>query len=454
MLRFIKTSFLVALCAAVLVSCDLVNPVIDENQEDVLSEQSEAESFQLNDILSSENLGQIVGSDATEPETIIESGTSSVMKNLSIDDSKILSSNGYMDGTDLGRTNSSNTVGLLSVEDLIWNFDAGSEITSTPIKTPNDSGILFGDVSGKFYSLNIDTGEINWEFQANGPISTTPAISGNVVVFGSRDQNLYVLDADSGDLLWKFNAGGWIQSSPIIHEGVIYFGSYDGNLYALDILNGDIEWQYDAESVIAVAPSIGDGIIYFVSDSGILWALDLYTGRAKWNFKMYGDNPVLSEVVTETSTPIVLFDTVYVSGLGGIVYAIDGRTGQEQWAYKSDTLLSLNLSAFDGMVYLVELAGSVTSLDTTTGEKIWELDQFSAYNDPAFVCGDQVYFGTTDGTIHTVGSKTGEKNWEFKVLSGINTYPSVYDGILYVGSTDGHVYALKGALADSNPLQQ
>ena len=65
-----------------------------------------------------------------------------------------------------------------------------------------------------------------------------------------------------------------------------------------------------------------------------------------------------------------------------------------------------------------------------------------------------MYFGTTDGTIHAVGSKTGEKNWEFKVLSGINTYPSVYDGILYVGSTDGHVYALKGALADSNPLQQ
>ena len=371
MVRFIKTSFLVAVCAAVLVSCDLVVPEVDENQETTMAQQSETEAFQLDDILSSENIGQIVGSGATELEKENESGTSTVMKNLSIDDAKILSSNGYMDGTDLGRSNSSNTVGLASVEDLIWNFDAGSEITSTPIKTPNDSGILFGDISGKFYSLNIDTGEINWEFQTNGPISTTPAISGNVVVFGSRDQNLYVLDTESGDLLWKFNAGGWIQSSPVIHEGIIYFGSYDGNLYALDILNGDVKWQYDAESVIAVAPSIGDAIIYFISDSGILWALDLYTGRAKWNFKMYSESPVLSEVVTETSTPIVLFGTVYASGLNGIVYAIDARTGQEQWAYKSDTLLSLNLSASDGMVYLVELAGSVTSLDANTGEKIW-----------------------------------------------------------------------------------
>ena len=134
--------------------------------------------------------------------------------------------------------------------------------------------------------------------------------------------------------------------------------------------------------------------------------------------------------------------------------AMVGRTGQEQWAYQGNTLLSLNLSAADGMVYLVELAGSVTSLDAGTGAKVWELEGFSAYNDPVFICDGQVYFGTTDGTIHTVSAKTGEKNWEFKVLSGINTYPSVYDGVLYVGSSDGHVYALKGASADSNPLQQ
>ena len=66
MVRFIKTSFLVVFCAAMLVSCDLVNPEVDENQTASPAQQSETEAFQLGDILSSESIGQIVGSGPNE----------------------------------------------------------------------------------------------------------------------------------------------------------------------------------------------------------------------------------------------------------------------------------------------------------------------------------------------------------------------------------------------------
>ena len=52
MVRFIKTSFLVVFCAAMLVSCDLVNTEVDENQPASPAQQSETAAFQLDDILS------------------------------------------------------------------------------------------------------------------------------------------------------------------------------------------------------------------------------------------------------------------------------------------------------------------------------------------------------------------------------------------------------------------
>ena len=454
MVRFSRVLLLLIMSTALLVACDFVN--MDATDDNVSSSDIRDNDFTLTDIISKEGITQIVGS-SDDNENSSDEGITTTVNPIDVGNVSGLSSNGHMDGTDLGRTNSSNTLGVDEVEDLLWNFNSNNEITSTPIKAADNSGVLFGDISGTFYSLEINTGDINWEFSANGPITTTAAVTDRLVAFGSRDQYLYVVDLENGDLVWKFNAGGWIESSPVIDDGVIYFGSYNGMLYALDIESGEIIWEFDAKSVIASAPSINAAILYFLADDGVLWAIDRYTGRAKWNFAMYSSTPVLSEVVTESSAPIFLLDTIYVSGLGGIVYAIDGKTGQEKWKFKIDTLLSLNLSASDGIIYMVELAGTVVAVDAKSGNSIWELPDLSAYNDPVFVTGDIVYFGTTAGdddrgTIHAVESRTGRPKWEFKVLSSVNTYPSVYDGVLYVGSGDGHVYALKGSSGDTNPI--
>ena len=121
MRNFIKTSLIAVACTGILGACDLIDTGIDQGDQEIKTQEQSAESFQLDDILSPDNLGQIVGSGGSEPEQKGEVGTSTVLKKMSVQDAQVLSSNGYMDGTDLGRSNASNTVGLQNVEVLIWN---------------------------------------------------------------------------------------------------------------------------------------------------------------------------------------------------------------------------------------------------------------------------------------------------------------------------------------------
>ena len=49
---------------------------------------------------------------------------------------------------------------------------------------------------------------------------------------------LYILNIFDGSLEWKFEANDVIKSSPFVNlvSGYIYFGSHDKNLYCLDLV--------------------------------------------------------------------------------------------------------------------------------------------------------------------------------------------------------------------------
>ena len=73
--------------------------------------------------------------------------------------------------------------------------------------------------------------ELVWKFKTDGPITTSPAISGGVV-YTSGGGNLYAVDSQIGQEKSRFRTFGHI-TSPVISDGVVYFGSTDGYLYAV-----------------------------------------------------------------------------------------------------------------------------------------------------------------------------------------------------------------------------
>ena len=72
--------------------------------------------------------------------------------------------------------------------------------------------------------------ELVWKFQTGGAVNSSPAVSGGIVYFGSEDGNLYAVDIKTGQEKWKFQTEGMVFSSPAVSGGMVYLGSDDGNL--------------------------------------------------------------------------------------------------------------------------------------------------------------------------------------------------------------------------------
>ena len=45
---------------------------------------------------------------------------------------------------------------------------------------------------------------------------------------------MYAIDASSGELRWQFQAQGRIASAPVAANGMVYVTSWDGYLYAIE----------------------------------------------------------------------------------------------------------------------------------------------------------------------------------------------------------------------------
>ncbi|MYK90501.1 MAG: PQQ-binding-like beta-propeller repeat protein, partial [Acidobacteria bacterium] len=48
-----------------------------------------------------------------------------------------------------------------------------------------------GSGDGRFYILDLESGEKHWEFDTGAPLSASPAIADGKVVIGSQDGVLY-----------------------------------------------------------------------------------------------------------------------------------------------------------------------------------------------------------------------------------------------------------------------
>ncbi|MBW3582503.1 MAG: PQQ-binding-like beta-propeller repeat protein [Euryarchaeota archaeon] len=116
-----------------------------------------------------------------------------------------------------------------------YRYDAGASIAVAP--TVANDRVFFGDLDGKFHSIQARYGRTNWIHDVGAPIRSSPAVVNHTIVFGADDGKLHVLkEAPNGLTLVStstFDLGGKVHSSPAISAGTVYIATQDGVLYAV-----------------------------------------------------------------------------------------------------------------------------------------------------------------------------------------------------------------------------
>ena len=133
-----------------------------------------------------------------------------------------------------------------------WNdYDTGSAIYTSPFVWPlgGTKYVFFGADNGKLYKVNAGTGALVWSFQAGGAIRSSPIVVTNdfdglglpagedYVYFGCDDGKIYAVNGNTGQLRtgWPVATGGPVRADPVFDSdaNTVSVGSNDGRLYTL-----------------------------------------------------------------------------------------------------------------------------------------------------------------------------------------------------------------------------
>src|ERR1700728_1970426 len=277
-------------------------------------------------------------------------------------------------------------------------------------------------------------GGVLWRKQTNGPVRSSPTITGDVVLIGSSDGNLYALDANTGREKWKFPADSAIASSAAVADGRVFFSSYKGSFYAVNFADGKLLWKAQFGPVVPTA----------------------YEREPQEHTPTFNGDFLLSSAA-------VLNDTVVVGGGDGLVYAFDAKSGSPRWKFVTDGRVRSSPAISNGVVYVGSFDGSLYAIDFNSGKLIWRYDTKGRSIDPTGLGFDRksilsspavadgvVYIGSRDAHLYAVDAAKGTLKWIFDYEKDNMTWaissPAVRGQVVYMGTADGHfVHALRAS---------
>lgn len=128
---------------------------------------------------------------------------------------------------------------------VVWKYPTGDHIYSSAALGEDaaeaTNAVYFGSADGSLYALNPH-GKLLWKFDAGAPIRSSPAIGRSpegleIVYFGSGDGRLYALNAADGSLRWAYDTTpedpelrdrNDLNGSPALGESGVYIGGEHG----------------------------------------------------------------------------------------------------------------------------------------------------------------------------------------------------------------------------------
>lgn len=320
--------------------------------------------------------------------------------------------------------------------DIRWVFPTAFEtyaIYSTPF-VDRKGLVYFGAKDGRVYALRPAragiVGEVLWSYDLGTTIQTSPTFTPDgTLVIGADDWAYYgITPPRNGQLptvAWRFQTQGTLITSPTVDAaGTVYVASMDGTIYALEPSREvgqpvRVRWRFrsggrDAEGGFENAAVLdGAGGLYIGGNDGILYALDTGTGTVRWTFDGVARAGYRSYAIF-SSVALGSDGTVYFGGKDGVLYAIQERRGllgrrraEVRWRYRLGAgIQSSPLLAADGTVYIAD----------------------------------------EQGTIHAVrppgAGEWAKPVWTFRTGGTVISSPALdADGTLYTASMDGRAYA-------------
>ena len=247
----------------------------------------------------------------------------------------------------------------------IWKYAAGKSVLGSPVIF--NGKVYVGASDGCFRAIDLKSGKAVWTYSdVQGFVECRAFVDKEQVVFGSWGNRLYSLDPQTGALQWEWKcekpsrmyspAAVW----PVKAEGKIFIAVPDRRLYALDAATGKELRHYDKSAREAVGVSPDGKTVYCKSMWHTITSVDAATLGVNWQTQT-GAGYEISPTQIER-----IGDEVIMPTDKGNIIGFSAVDGSRLWAWKVSIALVNPMEVWSekGSVYILAstMDGTVTLL--------------------------------------------------------------------------------------------
>jgi len=190
--------------------------------------------------------------------------------------------------------------------------------------------LIVTDNIGKFYKLDLDTGNLIWSKINTSPFNSEIKIFKDKVYLIDLENKIHCFSIIDGSRLWSYQTDNFFIKSQkklsiVLDEGVVYFNNSVGDITALNAEDGTLVWQTPTQNSFAYASTIllnasdlvlNDGSIYFSNNQNEFYSLDKSTGFVNWKQSINSD-----------LRPLISKNLLFTVSLDGFLFIVEKNTG-------------------------------------------------------------------------------------------------------------------------------
>jgi len=263
--------------------------------------------------------------------------------------------------------------------------------------------LLVTDNLAKYYSVNINYGELNWSKNNMYPFNSEIKITENMLFAVDYKNTLRAFNVSDGSELWNFQTENSFTisdtiNSLIVVNNLVIFSSSIGDITAVDIENGLITWQLPTQSTNIINESykfrnsklVSDKkSIIFSNNKDEFYSIDIKTGVANWI------NEVSSSV-----TPILIGNLIFTVSNEGYLHVIEKNNGNIiritdlYKNYKEKKRVDIKPIGFvigNRNLYLTNSDGQMLVVDLVTGKSIYNIKVANSFVSKPFISNENLF---------------------------------------------------------------
>jgi len=194
----------------------------------------------------------------------------------------------------------------------------------------NDENLIVADSIAKYYSINVNTGILNWSKSNLYPFNSEIKKSKNKIFVVDYKNILRCYDINDGSECWNVKTEDSFtlsnsKFSLIIVDDLVVFNNSVGDITAVNIETGLITWQLPTQksSIInetfsfKTSKLVSDGkSIFFSNNKNEFYSIDVKTGATNW----------INEIDSNL-TPIINKNLIITVSNEGYLYILEKNNG-------------------------------------------------------------------------------------------------------------------------------